>query len=72
MKEVLGNLPQLEGAGGGDFTVYAKEEPDRAPWGKGHHHAVREGRSPTPTLYRWSLPEALQHSLVLHNQTDTA
>jgi hypothetical protein len=25
MRETLGNLPQMEGAGGADFTVYTKK-----------------------------------------------
>jgi hypothetical protein len=71
VREVLGNLPQLEGAGGGDFTVYAKKD-----------LTVRRGEKAIVTLfvkkinyshlYRWPMPEALQHYLVLRNQTDTA
>lgn len=71
VKESLGNLPQMEGAGGTDFTVYTRKEV-----------TLRRGEKAIVTLftrkiayshvYRWSLPESLQHFLVLHNQTDTA
>ena len=71
VREVLGNLPQMEGAGGADFTVYAKKD-----------LTVRRGEKAIVTLfvkkikyshlYRWPTPEPLQHFLVLHNQTDTA
>jgi hypothetical protein len=71
LREALGNLPQLEGPGGADFTVYTKKD-----------LTVRRGEKAIVTLfvkkikyshiYRWSLPEALQHFMVLHNTTDTA
>lgn len=71
MKDVLGNLPQMEGPGSSDFTVYTKKD-----------LTVRRGEKAIVTLfvkkikyshiYRWSPPEQLQHFLVLHNQTDTA
>jgi hypothetical protein len=71
VREALGNLPQLEGAGGGDFTVYARKD-----------LTVRRGEKAVVTLfvkkinyshlYRWPMPEALQHYLVLQNKTDTA
>ncbi len=71
MREVLGNLPQMEGPGGADFTVYTKKD-----------LTVRRGEKAIVTLfvkqikyshiYRWSPPEALQHFLVLQNHTDTA
>ena len=71
VREVLGNLPQMEGAGGADFTVYAKKD-----------LTVRRGEKAIVTLfvkriryshiYRWPTPEPLQHFIVLHNQTDTA
>ena len=71
VRDVLGNLPQMEGAGGADFTVYAKKD-----------LTVRRGEKAIVTLfvkrikyshlYRWFAPEPLQHFLVLHNQTDTA
>jgi len=70
-RDVLGNLPQMESAGSSDFTVYNKKD-----------LTVRRGEKAIVTLfvkkikyshiYRWSLPAALEHSLVLHNQTDTA
>lgn len=68
---VLGNLPQMEGPGGADFTVYTKKD-----------LTVRRGEKAIVTLftkkikyghiYRWSLPDALQHFLVLKNDTDSA
>ena len=70
VKDALGDLPQMEGAGGSDFTVYARKD-----------LTLRRGEKAVVTLftrkikyshiYRWSPPEALQHYLVLHNQTDT-
>jgi hypothetical protein len=71
VREALGNLPQMEGPGGADFTVYSKKD-----------LTVRRGEKAIVTLfvkqikyshiYRWSPPEPLQHSLVLTNDTDTA
>ncbi len=71
VRDVLGNLPQMEGAGAADFTVYTKKD-----------LTVRRGEKAIVTLfvkkikyshlYRWPAPEPLQHFLVLHNQTDTA
>jgi hypothetical protein len=71
VKDVLGNLPQMEGAGGADFTVYTKKD-----------LTVRRGEKAIVTLfvkriqyshiYRWSPPQPLQHFIVIHNQTDTA
>ena len=71
MKDVLGNLPQMEGPGSSDFTVYTKKD-----------LTVRRGAKAIVTLftkkikyshlYRWSPPAPLQHFLVLHNQTGTA
>ncbi len=70
VKDVLGNLPQMEGSGGSDFTVYARKD-----------LTLRRGEKAVVTLftrkikyshlYRWSPPEALQHYLLLQNQTDT-
>ncbi len=67
----LGNLPQLESASGSDYTVYTKKD-----------LTVRRGERAIVTLfvkkikyshiYRWTPPEAMKHSLVLHNDTDTA
>ncbi|MHB1033273.1 MAG: hypothetical protein ACYC35_05000 [Pirellulales bacterium] len=68
---VLGNLPQLGGAAATDYTVYTKKD-----------LTVRRGEKAIVTLftkkikyshiYRWTLPEAMEHSLVLQNSTDTA
>lgn len=67
----LGNLPQLDAAGGGDYTVYTKKD-----------LTVRRGERAIVTLfvkrihyshiYRWSPPEPMQHLLVLKNDTDSA
>jgi hypothetical protein len=67
----LGNLPQMESAAGTDYTVYTKED-----------LTLRRGEKAIITLfkrrisyshiYRWSPPERMEHSLVLHNGTDTA
>ncbi|UCG17189.1 MAG: hypothetical protein JSV19_03995 [Phycisphaerales bacterium] len=67
----LGNLPQLPGPGGADFTVYTK-----------HDLTVRRGEKAIVTLfkktisyshvYRWSPPAEMKHFLVLHNESSTA
>lgn len=70
LEKVVGNLPQLGGAAATDYTVYTKK-----------NLTLRRGEKAIVTLfvkkikyshiYRWSPPKAMQHSLVLHNQTDT-
>ena len=65
------NLPQMGGAAATDYTVYTKKD-----------ITLRRGEKAIVTLftkkikyshiYRWSPPEAMSHSLVLHNGTDTA
>jgi hypothetical protein len=67
----LGGLPQIEAAAGTDYTVYTKKD-----------LTVRCGEKAIVTLfrktiryghiYRWNVPGAMQHFLVLHNSTDTA
>jgi hypothetical protein len=67
----LGNLPQMEGAAATDYTVYTKQD-----------LTLRRGEKAIVTLfvkkiryshiYRWSPPGAMEHSLVLNNQTDSA
>jgi len=67
----LGNLPQIEGAAGTDYTVYTKSD-----------LTLRRGEKAIPTLftkeityshlYRWSPPGPMEHFLVLRNTTDTA
>ncbi len=67
----LGNLPQLDGAAATDYTVYSKTD-----------LTLRRGEKAILTLfvkkikythiYRWSPPAAMEHSLVLLNQTDSA
>ena len=67
----LGNLPQLGGAAATDYTVYTKP-----------NLTLRCGEKAIVTLftkkikyshiYRWSPPETISHSLLMHNQTDTA
>jgi hypothetical protein len=71
VKDALGNLPQLAGAAGTDFTVYSKKD-----------LTVRCGEKAIVTLftkkikythlYRWSPPGRMEHKLVLANSTDTA
>jgi len=67
----LGNLPQLEGAGAGDYTVYTKKD-----------LTVRRGEKAIVTLftqrikyshvYRWAVPGSVDHFLSLFNSTDTS
>jgi hypothetical protein len=67
----IGNLPQLGGAAATDYTVYTKKD-----------ITMRCGEKAIVTLftkkikyshiYRWSPPEKITHSLLMHNQTDTA
>jgi hypothetical protein len=71
VQDVLGNLPQMEGSGGSDFTVYTKKD-----------LTLRRGEKAIVTLfvkriqyshiYRWTPPEPLKHFIMMHNQTDTA
>jgi hypothetical protein len=71
LQEALGNLPRLDSAAGTDYTVYTKT-----------NLTLREGEKAILTLftkkisyshiYRWSPPAPMEHSLVLHNATDTA
>ena len=71
LQEVLGNLPHLDSAAGTDYTVYTKTD-----------LTLCEGEKAILTLftkkisyshvYRWSPPSPMEHSLVLHNATDTA
>jgi hypothetical protein len=68
---VLGNVPSLESAGASDYTVYTKK-----------NLTVRVGEKAIVTLftkkikykhlYRWALPNQMEHFLVLANTTDTA
>ena len=67
----MGNLPQLDGAAATDYTVYTKND-----------LTLRRGEKAILTLfvkkikythiYRWSPPAAMEHSLVLLNQTASA
>ena len=67
----VGNLPQLDGAAATDYTVYTKND-----------LTLRRGEKAILTLfvkkikythiYRWSPPAAMEHSLVLLNQTASA
>ena len=71
LKKALGNLPQIEGAAGTDYTVYTKKD-----------LTVRMGEKAVVTLfthkikyshiYKWNLPEKMKHFIVLENATDTA
>ena len=69
--KALGNLPQMDGAAATDYTVYTKKD-----------LTLRRGEKAIITLfkrkityshiYRWSTSKRMEHSLVLHNRTDTA
>ncbi len=71
LSRAVGNLPQLDGAATTDYTVYTKSD-----------LTLRRGEKAILTLfvkkikythiYRWSPPAAMEHSLVLLNQTDSA
>ena len=69
--KAIGNLPQLGGAAATDYTVYTKKD-----------LTLRRGEKAIVTLftkkikyshiYRWTPPKGMEHSLVLHNTTDSA
>lgn len=71
LSETTGNLPQIESAGGSDFTVYTRKD-----------LTMRQGEKAIVTLfvkrikyghvYRWSPPKQIEHYLVLHNDTNSA
>lgn len=71
IKATLGNLPQLEGPGGTDYTVYTRKD-----------LTLRVGEKAIVTLfvkkvryshvYRWNPPARMEHFLVLQNDTDSA
>lgn len=71
LKETIGNLPQLEGPGQADYTVYTKKD-----------LTLRKGERAIVTLfvkkikyghiYRWSPPQPMQHFLTLLNDSDSA
>ena len=71
LTRAVGNLPQLDGAAATDYTVYTKND-----------LTLRRGEKAILTLfvkkikyahiYRWSPPAAMEHSLVLLNQTTSA
>jgi len=71
LKAALGNLPQLGGAAATDFTVYGVKD-----------LTLRRGEKAVVTLfrkkityghvYRWNTSAALEHYLVLHNNTPSA
>ncbi len=71
LSAALGNLPRLDNTAASDYTVYTKKD-----------LTLRRGEKAIITLfttrikyshiYRWSPPKAMEHSLVLHNDTATA
>jgi hypothetical protein len=71
LDKLYGNLPQMGGAAGTDYTVYKKSD-----------LTLRRGEKAIVTLfrkkikyshlYRWDIPCKMKHFLVLHNITDTA
>lgn len=70
VSDAIKNLPQLDSAAGTDYAVYTKKD-----------LTLRRGEKAIVTLfsqriryghiYRWPLPGAIEHSLVLHNATDS-
>ena len=71
INNALGNLPKMQGPAATDYTVYTKKDMN-----------IRRGEKAIVTLfvkqikyshiYRWSTPQAMEHLLVLHNDTDSA
>jgi hypothetical protein len=71
LSNTMGNLPQLDNSTATDYTVYTKSD-----------LTLRRGEKAIVTLfrkqikfshiYRWNLPGRMQHSLLLHNDTDSA
>jgi hypothetical protein len=71
LKDAAGNLPQWEGVGSADFTVYTRKD-----------LTVRQGEKAIVTLfvkkitfghiYRWTPPGEIKHFLVLKNSTDSS
>lgn len=71
LRAAVGNLPQLDGGAGSDFTVYTK--PDVT---------LRRGEKAIITIfrtkirythgYRWNTAQALEHYFALHNDGATA
>lgn len=71
LNAALGNLPQLDSAAADDYTVYTKKD---LPLRRGEKAIVTlfTTRIKYSHVYRWSPPNAMEHSLVLHNDTATA
>ena len=71
LKAATGNLPQINSAGGSDYTVYTKKD-----------MTIRRGEKAIVTLftqkirythiYRWAPPARMRHLLQLHNDSNTA
>lgn len=71
VQQLMGNLPVLESPGSGDYTVYTRDD-----------LTVRRGERSIVTLftqqvryrhrYRWDTTDAIEHELVLDNETPTA
>ena len=71
LKAATGNLPQINSAGGSDYTVYTKKD-----------LTIRRGEKSIVTLftqkiryshiYRWGPPSRIRHLLQLHNEGETA
>jgi len=71
VKDALGNLPQMAGAAGTDFTVYTKKDLT-VRCGERAIVTLFTKRITYAHLYRWSPPQRMEHKLVLANSTDTA
>ena len=69
--QAIGNLPQLDSAAGSDFTVYTKKD---VTLRRGEKAIITlfVKKVPYSHIYHWETPKQIQHSLVLHNDTDTA
>ncbi|HWB13788.1 MAG TPA: hypothetical protein VG826_31470 [Pirellulales bacterium] len=68
---LLGNLPQIEGAGASDFTVYRKEDLTLRR-GEKAILTLFKRRLQYTHLYRWSPPEPIEHRLLLANDSGSA
>jgi hypothetical protein len=71
LQSALGDLPQLGGAAATDYTVYTKEDLTLRR-GEKAILTLFTRKIPYGHIYRWNTPDAMEHSLVLGNETDTA
>ncbi len=71
IKAALGNVPQLSGPGGNDFTVYTKKDMSLRRGEKAIVTLFRQKVNYTH-IYRWTPPGKMEHFLQLHNDGDSA